>query len=821
MSVLQTIVIDALCCNRGSGNIVAAVVATILKVPSPVSGYSPDSPSGPTDLLETAAPAFTVDEAVALAHAHFGIEASADALPSERDQNFKLTSGDGRRFVLKIANANEDRSALEFENAALEHIRRNAPGFPVPRIVAGDDGPIVEVTGATGATSLVRVMSWIDGRSLRDVAVGAALEFELGATLATLGTALRGFFHPAAGKKLLWDIRRIGELSSWVDFIEDAELRRLSGEFIGYFTHAVAPRLGLLRSQVIHNDLNSSNVLLSAATPPRVAGVVDFGDAMHAPLVFDVAVAAAYRLSDDARPLEPAMHFVAGYHSLTPLSDDEYELLFDLIRARLVASIAIAAWRVRRHPGNRDYILLDSAAAGRHLRTLSQLNATDVYQQFRSAPTRFGIDRKDATSNEALLTRREQSLGSAYRLFYDQPVHVTRGAGVWLYDDAGNAFLDAYNNVPLVGHCQPDVVAALHSQAATLNTHTRYLHERVIEYAERLLELFPKALDRVLFSCSGSEANELALRIARAVTGNAGVIITKHAYHGNTTSVAELSPSDSGRTEFPNWIEAIPPPDTYRRDGQPGTDEWSRAYLAEVDEAIERMRARGVRPAALLLDSAFTSDGLFLPPPGLLATLAERIREAGGVYVADEVQSGFGRLGQALWGFELHAARPDIVTLGKSIGNGHPLAATVVRHELLDEFAAQSHYFNTFGGNPVSAAVGLAVLDVLAREGLLENSRNTGAYLDAGLRRLQAASTAIGDVRGSGLFAAVELVANGPERRPDKALASRIVNDLRVRRILISTEGPHGNILKIRPPLPFGREHVDRLLEALSAVLPQ
>ncbi|MCZ6499202.1 MAG: aminotransferase class III-fold pyridoxal phosphate-dependent enzyme, partial [Gammaproteobacteria bacterium] len=288
------------------------------------------------------------------------------------------------------------------------------------------------------------------------------------------------------------------------------------------------------------------------------------------------------------------------------------------------------------------------------------------------------------------------------------------------------------------------------------------------------------------------------------------------AYHGNTTTIAELSPGDSGKETLEKWVETIPSPDTYRRTARSNDADWVQDYLDEVDLALERMRGRGVKPAALLLDCAFTSDGMFLPPQGLVTGSAARIRAAGGVLIADEVQSGFGRMGQAMWGFEVHGAEAEIVTLGKPIGNGHPLAATIMRHEILDAFTEHDHYFNTFGGNPVSAKVGLAVLDAFERDGLLRNSRETGIYLKECLDSLADSCECIGDVRSFGLIAGVELVSDHAAKTPAADMARRIVNNMRELRILISREGLYGNILKIRPPLPFGPANVDQLVDGLK-----
>ncbi len=412
-----------------------------------------------------------------------------------------------------------------------------------------------------------------------------------------------------------------------------------------------------------------------------------------------------------------------------------------------------------------------------------------------------------------MIERRRNLLGSAYRLFYDDPVHIVRGAGVWLYDADGKQYLDMYNNVPHVGHCHPHVVAAITKQLGTLNTHTRYLHENVLELAERLIGKLPAELDNVMFSCTGSEANELALRIARAVTGNTGIVVTDSAYHGNSQAIYEISTEDIPQDEVPEHVVTVPSPDTYR-------DEFNADdYANHVHEAIASLRSRGLRPAAFIIDTIISSGGVVTPPAGYLRNAAEIVRAAGGLFIADEVQPGFARTGENFWGFEADDCVPDIVTLGKPMGNGHPIAATIARSDLVDEFSTRSQYFNTFGGNPVSCAAGLAVLDVIEQEDLQLNALTTGQYLTDGLTALANKHNAIGDIRGSGFFKAVELVTDREARTPAKDLAATVVNALRSRGILIGSIGPHDNILKLRPPMVFGREHADFFLGVLDDVL--
>ena len=403
-----------------------------------------------------------------------------------------------------------------------------------------------------------------------------------------------------------------------------------------------------------------------------------------------------------------------------------------------------------------------------------------------------------SAEEEALIERRARLLGPAYRLFYERPLQIVAGEGVWLYDAEGRRYLDAYNNVPSVGHGHPHVVMAIAAQAAVLNTHTRYLHPLILDYSERLLGYFPGELSQVMYTCTGSEANDLALRIAEEATGGRGVVVTRFAYHGVTSAVSACSPALGEGVRLGQHVRLVDPP---RHGG---------AFGEAVAEAFAELAAAGVRPAALLVDTVFTSDGNYVDPVGLLGPAVHAARRAGALFIADEVQPGFGRTG-TMWGFERHGVVPDLVTLGKPMGNGHPIAAVVARPAHLAAFAAGGRYFNTFGGNPVSIAAASAVLDVIEGEGLRENAAAVGARLREGFVDLMAKDGRIREVRGAGLALAVEL-EQGP-------LAGVVVNRLRERGVLLSVSGPRKNNLKIRPPLCFGIKHAELLLEAVVGVL--
>lgn len=420
-----------------------------------------------------------------------------------------------------------------------------------------------------------------------------------------------------------------------------------------------------------------------------------------------------------------------------------------------------------------------------------------------------------------LVRRRIGVLGPSYRLFYHDPVEFIRGSGTKLYSADGAEYLDAYNNVPSVGHAHPRVAAAVSKQSALLATHTRYLDRALVEYAEDLLGTMPHTLGHVMLTCTGSEANDLALRVAKHCTGGTGVIVTRNAYHGNTTEIAAISPAMMGLSDLAPWVRVVPAPDARLVDDPAALATW---MVERVQAAIDELADAGIRFAAFVADSVFASDGVFTDPPGFLAPVREVVKSNGGVYIADEVQPGFGRLGTSMWGFERHSTAelpflPDIVTMGKPMGNGYPVAATVLTPEVVESFGNDLAYFNTFGGNVVAVAAAQAVLDVVRDEDLMGNALRVGSRLRRHLEEIAARHRRVGQVRGSGLFLALELLTEDGE--PDDLLCQNVSNALRRQHILVGTAGIANDALKIRPPLCFSEADADRFAEGLAVVLTQ
>lgn len=426
-----------------------------------------------------------------------------------------------------------------------------------------------------------------------------------------------------------------------------------------------------------------------------------------------------------------------------------------------------------------------------------------------------------AARTRELMERRTRRLGPNVSTFYEEPLHLVRGEGVWVWDADGNRYLDCYNNVPHVGHCHPRVVEAICRQASTLNTHTRYLHEGLVDYLDRLTETFAPDLSTAILTCTGSEANDIAIRVARAVTGQTGIIASDHTYHGNTLAVSQLSRTNPppGGT-WPN-VRFVPAPDSYRPLGGEAGPAHAQAFAAAVERAVADLKARGHGLSAIILCPFFANEGFPDLPPGWLDPAIEVVRRAGGMVIADEVQPGFGRLGTHMWGHQRMGFVPDVVTLGKPMANGHPVGGVVMRPQAMAAFRQSFRYFNTFGGNPVSAAAAMATLSVLQDEGLMDNARDVGAYALQGLADLALRHEVIGDVRGSGLFFGAELVKSRRTREPATAYTKRVVNEMRRRGIVLNFLGIHYNTLKIRPPMPFSRADADLLLCRLDEVLTE
>ena len=789
-------------------------------------------------------PRFTKEGALLITSTHFGVTGSISELPSERDQNFLIRCDDGRDFVLKIANSVVESAILECQNQAIKHVGQNVGPLASPELIPAKNGELLTSVPdeSTGRNHLVRLLTYLPGQPLALVQPQPPeLLRQLGKFVGKVSNCFGHFEHPGAHRELYWDLDRADEVvSEYVDAVADPLQRAIIDRMLRQYRCHFVPVAKSLRRATLHSDCNDYNVIVNRQnskadsavdseagdSSPWEIGVIDFGDMVYSTMINELAIALAYVVLDKDEPLVAACEVVAGFHEFQPLEDVELSVLFHLVRMRLCTSVVMAAYQRSLEPDN-EYLSITEQPAWRALQKLDVLTHEEALTAFSKA-CKYSISQTTNTNTTASIASdirslRENSLGKSLSVSYDTPLHITRAAGQYLFDAVGNAYLDMVNNVCHVGHCHPHVVAAAQNQMAKLNTNTRYLHENIVHYAERLLATFPDSLDVCFFVNSGSEANDLALRMARGYTGSGSTVVMEGGYHGNLSSLVEIShykfAGAGGKGPAP-FVRAVCTPDTYR--GLYQRDESSESwksdsalgerYADHVREAIEQLEGA----PTFMIESILSCGGQIVLPDQYLAESYRHVRDAGGLCIADEVQVGFGRVGSHMWGFETQGVVPDIVTLGKPIGNGHPLAAVVTTRAIADSFANGMEYFNTFGGNPVSCAVGLAVLDVLEQEQLQQHAFEVGRVLVDELLALKERHEVIGDVRGLGMFLGIEFVKDRKTKAPDAATASRIVNELRNKNVLLSTDGPAHNVIKIKPPLPFSADnalHVAKLLD--------
>jgi 4-aminobutyrate aminotransferase-like enzyme/Ser/Thr protein kinase RdoA (MazF antagonist) len=990
-------------------------------------------------------PSFTEPQLADLAELIFGLHGSMKPLNSERDQNVRLRTGQGD-VVLKVANIAESKADLDLQCAALAHLASVASDLAVPRLIPTKTDDQLGSFAVGTDEHLVRCVSYVPGVPMAEVERTPETFSQLGRFLGRLSAGLVGFGHPAAHRTgFLWNLDEAQACTAYLDDIVNYDDREVVAAALQRHAERVVPVLPALRKAVIHQDANDYNVMVAE---DGAIGLIDFGDMTFGSQVNELAVALAYALMGAADVIATARLVVRGYLSEFPLLENEANVLFDLVAARLAMSVAISSHRSVGFPDN-EYLLISQASALHLLRKLASirpdflrtaareaagfspvadhdaivtwlrspecqpkpvlgiemeragrirvllqkgapgmefgsdpeaywfwlegqladagaafalggyLENRDVYagEQFitdgtdtRSnhhgidifiapdTPVRAMLDGRvvsvvdndeaydygptvilehdadgvpfwvlyghlsrrtlttvtpgqdvkagdvvafvgdhtvnggwaphlhvqimtdllgnhtgnfegagepsrvavwssicpdpnlllrltpesfevEPSSAEQLLQRRRELLGPSLSTSYRRKLAIVRGTGARLIDSGGRSYIDCVNNVCHVGHSHPHVVEALARQAARLNTNTRYLHRSILDYADRLGALFPDPLSVVYFVNSGSEANELAMRLARTATGRFDMVTLDWGYHGNTNDVIELSPykfNRKGGVGKAPHIQIAELPDPYR--GRFGSD--AAAYASSVKVCIQAVHQHDRRgPAAFISESISGCGGQVVFPAGYLRLAYEQARAAGALCIADEVQVGFGRVGDAMWAFQQQGVVPDIVTLGKPIGNGHPLGAVITTPEIAAAFNNGMEYFNTFGGNPVSCEVGMAVLDVIEQEGLQEHARVTGDHFLSRLRSLKEHHPAIGDVRGSGLFLGIDLVVDRITKEPATELAADVANALRERGVLVSTDGPYDNVIKIKPPMPFTAADADVVCAELDAVL--
>ncbi len=723
-----------------------------------------------------------------------------------------LVKTDQIKYVFKTYKNNQKTLDLvKAENETLLSLNKNSPGkFPKP--IAYNNGEFIKILEIGGKLMICRLLSFLEGEFFGDIEQSKSLFQSLGDFLAKTSIDLKKTHnHIIAARQWEWDIQYVYLNHKYINDIPNKNNRNIALYFLQKFDEIVRPILPDLRKQIIHNDANEWNILTEKG---KVSGLIDFGDLAYSPLINELAVAITYACYDKKDPLKWASIILKAYHSQLQLEVNEVKVLYYLIAARLVISVCNSAHSRKTDPLN-NYATSSEEKAWSMLHLWLSINPIQAENQFRSAT---GMTVDEPIDIDEMAKSRQQYTGTTLSLSYDQPIYMVGAAFQYMYDAYGNTFLDAYNNIPHVGHSHPKVVDVGQRQMAQLNTNTRYLYKQLIDYSKKLLTKFPSSLNKVYFVNSGSAASDLALRMAKFHTGHKNIMVMEHGYHGNTQSAIDISDykfnNPKGQGQKQNILKAIIP-DTYRGEH---TANDPMAGVKYADTAVNQIQNSDTPIAAFISEPIVGCGGQVPLADGYLKNVYQAIRDQGGLCISDEVQTGFGRLGEHFWGFEAQDVVPDIVVLGKPIANGHPMGVVVCSEEVSASFDTGVEFFSSYGGNPVSCAIAQAVLEAIDEEGLQENARVVGNYYKNLLTDLQNKYDCIGDVRGSGLFLGVEIVEENSDK-PNSKLASYIKNELRNRNILISTDGPFDSVLKTKPALCFTKQNAEKVVRNIGAVI--
>ena len=719
--------------------------------------------------------------------------------------NYKVESKKGIFVLKQNAFSKESFALLQVENQVLKKLE-GLDNFDTTKVFPSLQHNLITVVD----NEMFRLLSFVEGVFLGDAPHTFALLHSFGTFLAKMDKQIHSEYQSAInGKVTQWDLRHFPKNYRFLDYIKEAKDRNLVDYFFLQFEENIAPIQYKLRKAIIHNDANDWNVLTQNE---HVSGIIDFGDMCHSWLINEVAVAITYVMMGKDRPLETASEVIKGYHEVFPLEQLELDILYYLVAARLCTSVCNSAYSKTMKP-NSDYITISEKPAWEPLRKWLTINPVKAKDAFRKAAA-FPPSPKPSLKNQ--IKRRKRNLSGALSLSYDEPLQMYRSAFQFMYDTDGNTILDAYNNIMLAGHCHPKVVRAGQRTMARLNTNTRYVYDEILSYSDKLLSKFPAKLNKVFFVNSGSAASDLAIRMAMTHTKKERVMVLEHGYHGNTRIGVDISHykyNHKGGTGRRDYILETPMPKVF---GSGYSDDGTAAhYYAE--RTVAQINEYQHEIAAFIAEPIVGCGGQVPLANGFLKAIYPEIRKQGGLCISDEVQVGFGRLGDYFWGFEQHGVEPDLVIIGKPIGNGHPIGAVVTTTEVSQSFDNGLEFFSSFGGNPVSCAIGQAVIEVIEEEQLQEHAKVVGNHLIKALTSLQKKYSEIADVRGAGLFLGVEITDK--QGTPNTVLADQIKNGLRERNILVSTDGPYDNVLKIKPPLSFNIKNATTLIAAIDEIL--
>ncbi len=742
-----------------------------------------------------------------LLHEHYNLkEPGLEFLEGFENKTYRVKHG-SEVFVLKLYIwTQEAEIAITAENRVLRKLGQ-LEGYSFPKTIPTIKNKDFVIQDGI----LFRMLEYVDGELLGNVKRSKELLRSLGSLLGKMDAQLKDLNETALkGLEHEWDLRYFRKNLKYLSYIESAPERNLVRYFFLQYDEQLIPVATSLRKGLIHNDANDWNIVTSGDS---VTGIFDFGDLAYSWIIGELAIGITYIMMGEDQPLECAVEVIKGYHREYPLLEEELDIMYYLVAARLCVSVCNSAYGKTVKPDS-DYVTISEDLAWALLKKWKSINPLRAKQLFRQAA---GFSWTSEFSQKQLQSRRDSLLSKALSLSYNIPIPMHGAAFQYMYDTEGNTYLDAYNNIMLAGHCHPHVVHAGQRMMARLNTNTRYLYNIIYEYCENLLKRFPDALNKVFLVNSGSEASDLAIRIARSYTKRKKIMVLEHGYHGSTSVGIDIShykyASGKGLERSASIVET-PMPKSFgsglANDGTAGR------HFSGITAGILGAHDREI--AAFIAEPIMGCGGQVPLAKSYLQEVYPMIHDQGGLCISDEVQVGFGRIGSHFWGFQLHEVIPDIVVLGKPMGNGHPIGAVITTEEIAASFAEGPEFFSSFGGNPVSCAIGNAVLEVIEEEKLQEHALATGNHLMSLLEKLRIKYPVIADVRGHGMFIGVELI-NTTNQSPATKLCQWLKNKLKERFILVGTDGPYENVLKIKPPLSFDKNDSELLAYELEAAL--
>ncbi len=742
---------------------------------------------------------------------------SCNAMSGYASSNYKIETLEGKKYVLKLhKNEHNIFERLEAEHRILSILRKSFPNSKIVQNVLKNKNEATILSFKENGFAYARVISYLEGIFYAKNKQKYNLVADLGYKLAQLNNLLLNFRNAyIETNRHEWDLQNALWSKTHLSAIKDGNKRKLAHHFFLQFQEKVLSEIPQLRHATLHGDINDWNILCKE---DKITGIIDFGDTCYSPLINEIAIALAYILMNKSNPLEWAFHFLEAYHKVLPLKEKELHLLYWLIPTRLAVSVCQSAYNVQQNPNNPDneYIQISEKPAWNLLEKWIEINPICAENYFRKA---CGFEPLKPPNIEVETKQRWQYLGAAYSLTFKQAIKMEQSAFQYMYAQNGITYLDCYNNIPQVGHAHPAVVEAGQKQMAKLNTNSRYLYDIMHQYSEKLLSKFPNKLNKIFYTTSGSEATDLAIRIAQTYTQKQKILVMQNGYHGHTNMGIDISDykfSGKGGNGQKNHILKAEMPDTLRGKYAFDDENAGKYYAQQVIDLIHTNQAN---ISSFICEPIIGCGGQVCLPPNYWQYIYKAIRDQGGVCISDEVQVGFGRMGRTFWGFELHNVVPDIVTIGKPMGNGHPMGAVITTTEIANAFANGMEYFSSFGGNPVSCAIGKAVLEVIELDNLQENSLKVGNYFKQELKKIQPKYKQIGDIRGEGLFLGIEIVTNKETFKQNTALAKQIKERLKESGILVGTDGPKNSVIKIKPPLCFTYANVDRFVSCLDNIL--